>query len=166
MGSSYGTIPRRSKEKGCKRIGKKWVVVKTEAWLSTSNTSVKWIKPYVHMNFFKISPYRHLHNPRFQTRIDILAVLIEDVWLIGRLPSEEIAKRTMLIEVEDKHSIEEAIKRIKPYEVGAKAIVKIGISKGGELDGIPILKAERDIFGDWYIEGLYELVLNHKEIIK
>ena len=140
-------------------------IVKTEAWLSTSNTSAKWIKPYVHMNFFKTSPYRYLHNPRFQTRIDILAVFIEDIWLIGRLPCEDIAKRTILIEVEDKHSIEKAIKRIKPYEVGAKAIVKIGISRRGELDGIPILKAERDIFGEWYIDGLHELILNHKEEI-
>ncbi|WP_457550552.1 hypothetical protein [Archaeoglobus sp.] len=78
----------------------------------------------------------------------------------------EIIIGGILIEVEDTHSIEEAIKRIKPYEVGAKAIVKIGISKGVELDGNPILKAEKDIFGKWYIEGLYELVLNHKEIIK
>jgi len=126
-----GLFHEEVKRKVVDELARNGYVVKTEAWLSTSNTGVKWIKPYVHMNFFKTSPYRHLHNPSFQTRIDILAVLIEDIWLIGRLSSEEIAKRTILIEVENKHSIEEAIKRIKPYEVGAKAIVKIGISKGG-----------------------------------
>lgn len=130
-------------------------IVKTEAWMSTTlgyrwwnwnsvwieDNPDKWCRDFTFnvANAFlgRNSPWIHLHNPEFQTRLDIVGLYYGDckglplyTFFVRKDPAE-IALRTVLIEVEHRHSIEEAIKRIKGYPARKKIIVWTRGDRGG-----------------------------------
>ena len=162
-------------------------IVKTEAWASTTlggyrNNSVwieddldKWYRDFkfnvANMFLGRNSPWISLHNPEFQTRLDVVGLYYADceglpmyTFFVRKDPTE-VALRTVLIEVEHRHSIEEAIKRIKGYPAGKKIIVWTGGDRGGMLEDIPITVARNNGFG-CYIPKLLEILEEHIREIK
>ena len=117
------------------------------------------------------SPWIHLHNPEFQTRLDVVGLYYADCeglplhTFFVRKDPVEIALRTVLIEVEHRHSIEEAVERIKGYPAGKKIIVWTRGNKGGMLEDIPIIVARNDGFGCYILE-LFEILEDHIDDIK
>ncbi len=98
------------------------------------------------------SPWIGMHNPEFQTRIDIIGVYYADLeglplyTFFVRKDPKEIALRTILIEVEHRHSLEKAVERIKYYPTN-KLIIWTRGETGGFLEGIPVITARNDGFG-------------------
>lgn len=156
-------------------------IVKTEAWASTiwgyRHTSVwieddldKWYRGFsinvANMFLGRNSPWIHLHNPEFQTRLDVVGLYYADceelplyTFFVRKSPTE-VALRTVLIEVEHRHSIKKAIKRIKGYPAGKKIIVWTEGDRGGVLEDIPIIVASKNGYG-CYIPELLEILEEH-----
>ncbi len=156
-------------------------VVKTEAWASTSlgyrSNSLwreydleEWYRSFssnvANMLLGSNSPWISLHNPEFQTRLDVVGLYYADLERVPlhtffvRKDPKEVALRTILVEIEHRHSLEEAVERIRGYPAGKKIIVWTRGSSGGVLDDIPILIARNEGFG-WYITGLLEILDEH-----
>lgn len=72
--------------------------------------------------------------------------------------------RTILIEVEHRHSIEEALDRLKYFPAGKKIIVWTRGEKGGALEDVPIIVARNEGFG-CYIPELTKILQEHIENI-
>lgn len=161
-------------------------IVKTEARTSTTwgyrDNSVwieddldKWYRDFsinvANMLLGRNSPWIHLHNPEFQTSLDVVGLYYADceglplnTFFVRKDPTE-VALRTVLIEVERRHSIGEAIKRIKGYPARKKIIVWTGGDRGGVLEDIPIIVARNNGFG-CYIPELLEILEEHVREIK
>jgi len=154
-------------------------VVKTEVWASTALgynygqidfMNKDDIKRYYRDFKFNIanmflgrnSPWISLHNSQFQTRLDIVGICYADLkepspyTFFVRKEPEEIALRTILIEVENKHSLEKAIERIRSFPAGAKVIIWTRGEIEGMLEDIPIIVAKNYKFS-CYIPELYEI---------
>ncbi len=160
-------------------------LVKTEAWVSTILGYANKYLPEESLdklyrdfkfniaNVFlgKNSPWIHLHNPQFQTRLDIVGLYYADLRdlplriFFNKKNDGEIALRTMLIEVEHRHSIEKALERIKGFPAGGKAIIWTEGEIGGTLEDIPVIIAKNDGFG-CYIPELYQVLEEHINKIK
>ncbi|ADB58898.1 hypothetical protein [Archaeoglobus profundus] len=148
-------------------------IVKTEAWASTilghrdcyidssGDFDVeRWYRDFkfnvANMFLGRHSPWISIHNPNFQTRLDVVGLYYADCEelslysFFARTDPFEVAKRTILVEVEHRHSLEEAIKRIKDYPAGRKVILWTGGEIGGVLEEIPIVVAKK-YEGDCYI---------------
>jgi len=160
------------------RTLKNWrYIVKTEAWVSKTLNSPENFKFNVANAFLgKNSPWISLHNPEFQTRLDVMGVYYADYidsdgvpmplyTFFAKKKAEEIALRTILIEVENRHSIEEAVERIKDFPAGKKIIVWTRGERGGILDDIPVIIARDEGFG-CYIPGLTRILQEHIENVK
>ena len=138
-------------------------IVKTEAWFSTILGDIskcideREIEDAYRKFKFNVanaflgyrSPWIGLHTPEFQTRLDVVGVYYGDceglplyTFFVRKEPWE-IALRTILVEVEHKHSIEKAVDRIKNFPAGKKVIVWTRGRFGGVLEGIPVVVARR-----------------------
>lgn len=118
-----------------------------------------------------ISPWIHSRSSKFQTRLDVVGLYYADCkglplyTFFVKTDAGEISLRTILIEVEHRHSIEEALSRLKGLPAGKKGIVWTEGDIGGELEGIPIVVARDDGFG-CYIPKLYEILEEHIDKIR
>ena len=142
-------------------------LVSVEAWICTSLASLDKFKFNVANIFLKsVSPWRYLHNPNFQTRLDVVGLYYKDLegldpyTFFTKRGAEEIALRTILVEVERRHSLDEAILRIRDFPAGRKVIVWTRGEFGGIIEGIFVLPARDDGYG-CYIPNFVSLISEH-----
>ncbi len=147
-------------------------ITKTEAWLSKTLTSPEDFKSNVAIAFLGSDSPRITHTPEFPTRVDVIGIYAKDLpeplfhtLLFGK-DADEIALRTILVEVEHKHSIEKAIKRIRAFPAGAKVIVWTQGRDRGVIEGIPLLPVSIESFDTPRIKGLTEVLQNHVNRIR
>lgn len=147
-------------------------IVKMEAWVSKTLNSIEKFKFNIANAFLgKNSPWISLHNPEFQTRLDVVGIYYDDCMemplhtFFARKSAEEITFRTILIEVEHRHSLEEAVGRIKDFPAGKKIIVWTRGRIGGFLENIPIIVARDESFG-CYVPELPKILQEHIESIR